>query len=87
MADICPTCLREKASSHDDMAGPRCGVDLRPVEQWRRTECLHVAIRQRDTALATTKAQLDRALLLLVKARDALDLAIGDCQQKVESNA
>lgn len=66
MADRCPLCLQLLA----DAGGEYHTQDPKLI-----LEC-------RDTQIANLKAQLDRAHLLLVKSRDALDLAIGALQQR-----
>lgn len=63
---------------------PNCGLP-HGATGWEIDVCKGNTITRLREQLATTKAQLDRAQLLLIKSRDALDLAIGEMQQRPES--
>jgi hypothetical protein len=93
MADRCPECglpfitLDDPGGPRDMVLGAGCGTRAMPQYAGAHECCAKNTIARLRAALATTKAQLDRALLLLVKSRDCLDLAIGECQQREQDDA
>ncbi len=81
MADPCPDCCAEAERC------PDCGRFLDHYVSQRLCRgdtcfgyepCKDATIARLREQLAATKAQLDRSRLLLIKSRDAIDLAIGE---------
>lgn len=77
MADRCQLCQRPV-----DVCGASPDGDIQLV-----LACREIELANTQAAHAATKAQLDRALLLLIKSRDALDLAIGALQLRGQDAA
>ena len=81
MADRCRVCLRPNAAPAEFDPQLHCPR----IEGWplgasaeNVIACVSLGVVVRDAQLAATKAQLDRARLMLIKARDGLDLAIAE---------
>ena len=82
MSDRCPTCLRPRVYGAAFDPTQHCPREL-PAEYGSNIiACLAIGFEKCEAQLAATKAKLDRAQLLLVKARDALDLALAETQQR-----
>jgi hypothetical protein len=77
MADACPRCLRQLFDINGSgLQLERCmaPIDQAPPEQI--IDCRDAEIAMLRDALATTRSQIDRSRLLLIKSRDALDLGL-----------
>lgn len=78
MSDTCPTCgLILWTNTEQFEEGKHCEDSPQlPMNESDGEACYRRGFERLSEHLASTKAQLDTSRLLLVKSRDALDLAI-----------